>query len=206
MAAALPWRSMGAASQPAPIRSSHRCRPSQPPSAGPLFASSAASQSEQKNTFGRPPLPLRQREASQSKLVGGGPTASCPIGSLTRGESTAPPSNEKLPGRGGAEDGGGGDPGWAEVESGIAEPSVMVPPPNGQVGGGACTFFQPLHPPELVHKSALRSLELSREPPRAPSRTPLLRPVVSACPSPKPSSVPQGLVAGVGERKDLNRG
>lgn len=82
----------------------------------------------------------------------------------------------------------------------------MVPPPNGQVGGGACTFFQPLHPPELVHKSALRSLELSREPPRAPSRTPLLRPVVSACPSPKPSSVPQGLVAGVGERKDLNRG
>lgn len=90
---------------------------------------------------------------------------------------------------------------------------VMAPPPNGQVGGGACTFFQPLHPPELVYRSALQSPELSREPPRAPephlappSPTSLLRPVFSACPSPKPSSVPQGLVAGVGERKGLNCG
>lgn len=33
VAAALPWRSIGAPSRPAPIRSSRRCRPSQAPSA-----------------------------------------------------------------------------------------------------------------------------------------------------------------------------
>lgn len=71
--------------------------PTEPaPNASALVASSTAIQPEQKNTLGRPPLPLRQHAASQSKQAGGGPKASCPIGCLIRGGSTAPPPNERL--------------------------------------------------------------------------------------------------------------
>lgn len=46
VAAALPWRSIGAPSRPAPIRSSRHCRPSQPPSA----ASPSSQPAERKRT------------------------------------------------------------------------------------------------------------------------------------------------------------
>lgn len=43
----------------------------------------------------------------------------CPIGSLTRGRLTAPPSNETLPGQNGVDDGGGRDPRSAEEEKAV---------------------------------------------------------------------------------------
>lgn len=65
VAAALPWRSIGAPSRPAPIRSCRRCRPSQPPSAASPSPRSPLSAGARE----LPQLPLRQRGASQSELT-----------------------------------------------------------------------------------------------------------------------------------------
>lgn len=178
---------MGAPSRPVPIRSSHRCRPSQPPSAEPLVAASAAVQPDQKRTLGGPPLPLRQRAASQSKQAGGGPKAWCPISYRTRGGSTAPPSNERLPSRGGAESGGGGDPCSAE------EKAVFWPESDGGAAQwtrgwrGPCPHLPP-HPPARMDRPEPRAPELSRDASARPSVVPLLRPILSwLAPSSRPA-------------------